>query len=109
MVQIVIILGIALFLTLILSKADKVGKGGLISILLFVILAIGGSIYLETENDRYSENMKRLVLDYNSDKNISCGEYTVNQKDFNLASNSFVAKKGKFGGVIISVEECFEK
>jgi hypothetical protein len=107
--QIAFIAFIALVLTLLLSKADKLGKVGISIIFIASVFAIGTIIYIEEENKRYSEKVKELTLSYNQEKNISCNDYTINIKSFNLTSNSFVAKKDKFGGVIIPIEDCLEK
>jgi hypothetical protein len=104
----VIILGVIAIITLYsLSKLNRVSEKNLkifsaISLLLTVLF-----VYIELDNDNYRERVQKLTLQYTQDQNISCGEHTVNQTHYNMASNSFIAKQSsKDRGVIIPFKEC---
>ena len=76
---------------------------------LLILLSIFGaiSIYIEHQNNIYRDFVVRLKMEFEQEKNISCGEYVVNMSYFNLTSNSFVAKeKSPYRGAIIPFEKC---
>jgi ACR3 family arsenite efflux pump ArsB len=109
MIQVIVLGFIAIFTLLFLSKADKISKKNL-AVLVGVSIALSTLfIYIEFENEAHRENIKSLTLDFEQDKNISCGEYTINRNEFNMASNSFIAKKdSKHKGLIIPFETCIK-
>ena len=106
----VIFLGIITILGLYgLSKIDKIsGKGLIIFSVIIVIISIL-FIFSESQNDSYQKEANRLNLDFGQGKNIICRDFNVSNQNFNITSNSFVAKKdSRYIGTIIPFQNCFQ-
>jgi len=94
-----------LYLFLKMERISPKSFKWLLTILLLVVFPI--VYWTELQNNRYREKVNTLTLEFMEDKNITCGNYIVNSKTFNITSNSFVAKKNsKFKGVILPFTTC---
>ena len=86
---------------------NQISKQTLVVFLIVTLIFLISSIYFEYENDKYRDKVNYLKLQFQQDKNISCGNYTVNNQQFNITSNSFVAKQeSKNRGLIIPFTNC---
>ena len=79
-----------------------------IVIVIIVILAVISAIYFEMGVGDKSRYKREVINSFQQGKELKCGEYDVNSKNFilNTGTLTFVAKSEKLEGVIIKVEEC---
>ncbi len=109
MIQAVVLGFIALGVLIFLLKIEKIQKLHFQIFLAITILFSFLFAYIEYQNGIYRDEIHKVILKYNRDENLSCGNYLINRKSFNLTSNSFIDKNGTYGGMIVPVEECFSK
>jgi len=110
MVQVIFLGAIIIVALFGLSKFEKIDKVTLIFLSISIVVLIFIFNIFEKKNDLYQKQVHQLNIDFLQDKNISCQTVSIDNKNFNITSNSFVAKQtSKYIGTIIPFENCFNK